>query len=290
MSEPQPQFEKRSIPWHWIVLGLLVVGHAGIGAYLYGTPPTEIGRSGELVMGGVLMSQPILLAFWAGFASQPFRQRFLWAFLLSILVAFAEELGLLLNTHRSGSGVVMTLFFGLFAVTTVLLLIIRRVSRWQIKHLVIEDARSDYEPNQFGIKHLIILISITALACGLARSLVLLNSGLPLRFSVLPFVVGMVETVCFLFPAIVIPWCVMAYRPRIVLLIVTWTIIWVVCTIGGCVIIAIPQGWRGGSVFEHFFKQWLLIQLGAGLSMLISSIVMRSCGFRMVRMPKGSLG
>jgi len=288
MSDTTPKTDSRLPFNHWGPLGCLVIAYAWLGAYLYDKPAN--GGIREFMMQGFLFSQPILLAFWAGFAPQPFRQRFLWAFLLCILVAFAEELGPLLtahytDVHHTDSGFLMILFFGLFSVATVLFLIIRRLSRWRIKHSVIEDACSDYEPTQFGIKHLIILISITALACGLARSLVLLGSGSPLGLSGLRFVVGLVGIVCFLFPVLAIPWCVMTCRPRMMLLIITMAIIWVACSLAGYMIVVTAQEPRGDM---EFTKPMLFMQLGAGLSVLLSTLVMRFCGFRMIRMPKAS--
>jgi len=282
--ESSPQPVKRSIPKHWIVLGLLVVGHAGIGAYLYSNRPKSFSIA-DFMMEGVLISQPILLAFWAGFASQPFPQRFLWAFLLCILVAFAEELEGLLKTDNNRSGEVMMLFSGLFTVATLLSLIVRRISRWQIKYSTVEDERSDYRPSKLGIRHLLILISITALA------VMLLAIKSP-QFSVVGFVVGMVGVMLQLLPVLlpvaVIPWFVMAYRPRIVLLIVTTAVIWALCILAGCVIYVFASEIGRFNLFEGFIKPTLFTQLGAGLSILISSIVMRSCGFRLVLVPKAS--
>jgi uncharacterized membrane protein YesL len=282
-SEPLPK--KRSIPTHWIVLGLLVVTHAGIGAYFYGQLINIGDRRGPLMV-GFLLSQPILLAFWAGFASQPFRQRFLWTLTLCILAALGEELGSFLSMRHSDSGRLMVVFFGLYPIATVLSLIIRRVSRWQIKHSIIENARSDYQPSQFGIKHLIILISITALACGLVRSLVLLGDRLEWPPSMIDFVVGLFTVVCLLLPVLLIPWFVMAHRPKTVQLIITMAIIWVACSSAACAIMA--QQLVGRMVFWQFVQVTLPIQLGSALSVLISTLAMRLCGFRMVRLPRAA--
>ena len=281
----------RSIPKHWIVLGLLVVAQAVVGVYLYRKPYSEIGELGESLVQGVLMSQPVLLAFWTAFASQPFRQRFLWAFLLGVLVAFTEELGPLLDVRytdvrHTDAGFLMMGFFGLFVMAATFLLVIRRLSRWQIRRSIIEDARSDYQSSQFGVKHLIAFITITALACGVIRSLALLDGGWAVPFSARWFVRGTFGIACFLLPELVIPWFVMACRPRVVRFVVTFAFLWVVSSLAGCAILAMPQAMRDGIVvFEEFIKSMLILQLGAGLSILVTSLVMRFCGFRMVRVP-----
>jgi hypothetical protein len=273
------------------VLGLLVAAQAVVGVYLYRKPPNRIGELGESLVQGVLFSQPFLLAFWTVFSSQPFRQRFLWAFLLCILVPFTEELGPLLDlrytdVRHTDAGFLMMQFVGLFVMAAAFLLVIRRLSRWQIRRSIIEDARSDYQPSQFGIKHLIVFITITALACGLIRSVTIFDGGWAVPFSARWFVHGTFGIACFLLPAIVIPWFVMAYRPRVVRFVVTFAFLWVVCSSAGCAIIAMPQAMRDGIVvFEEFIKSMLTLQLGAGLSILVTSLVMRFCGFRMVRVP-----
>jgi hypothetical protein len=240
------------------------------------------------------MSQPVLLAFWIAFASQPFRQRFLWAFLLCILVPSIEELGPLLDVRytdvrHTDAGSLMMWFFGLFVAVAALLLVTRRLSRWQIRRSIIEDARSDYQRSQFGIKHLIVFITITALACGVIRSLAILDVGWAVPFSARWFVRGTFGFVCFLLPALVMPWFVMAYRPRVVWFFVAFAFLWVVSSSAGCAIIAMPQAMRDGIVvLEEFIKSTLTLQLGAALSILISTLVMRFCGFRLVRMPRAA--
>ena len=82
---------------------------------------------------------------------------------------------------------------------------------------------------------------------------------------------------CVLIPTLVIPWYGMAFRPRILFLIVTTLCIWIVCDVAVYFIMR-----------EDFVRPMLLIQLGASLSLFISTLVMRYCGFRMVRMPKAA--
>ena len=94
---------RRAIPWHWVVLGLLVVAHAGLGSY-YNSIGTDLFRSKDTMLAGLLSSQPLLLAFWAAFAPQRFYDRILWSLLLCILVSFTVDCGVWLHVNANGYG------------------------------------------------------------------------------------------------------------------------------------------------------------------------------------------
>jgi len=284
MSDTTPNPENRSFPWHWIVLGLLVVAQAGLGAYAAGRFDSGMDDVDRRLMTGFLLSQPLLLAFWAAFSPQRFYQRFLWSVLLCAMVLFVDELGPLPHMD-SHVGKFMMMSSAIFVLATMLLLAIRRILHWQITHPLIEHSHTDYQGSQFGIKHLVALITITAIACGLLRSLLLMNRNvdwLPSVSRVVSYAVGNVGLLC---PVIILPWYVMAYRPRIGPLIVSTTIIGVGCELAAfAILMTSPQP-------LFFVERMLFMQLGAGLSVLISTTVMRLCGFRMVRVPKsGSAG
>jgi len=134
MLETTPQPEKRSIPWHWVVLGLLVVAQAGVGAYFNGQISKMGESAGEFLTLGLLFSQPVLLAFWAAFAPQPFYQRFLWSFLLCTVVSFVEEAQTLgqYNPFKN----IMMISLANFIVAAIVFLAFRWVFRWQIKHTI----------------------------------------------------------------------------------------------------------------------------------------------------------
>ena len=77
LPENQPSEETASpkgFPKHWIVLGLLVLAHADLGAYCIPADQTLTN-----LIAGVMISQPILLANWAAFACQRFYHRILWS-------------------------------------------------------------------------------------------------------------------------------------------------------------------------------------------------------------------
>jgi hypothetical protein len=185
--------DKRPFPKHWIILGLLIIANAAFGAYFNpnGKTSSEVGEKTAFILTGFLFTQPFLFALWAAFAPQRFYRRFLWALLLCSLVAFAEELGTLGYRNPSlGFGMVVQLI--LFILFTSLLLLVRQIFGWRFNRSQKEFMPSDYQANQFGIKHLIILTTIIGIAFGLIRSLMLLNS-----INRLPSVVGVLASAGF---------------------------------------------------------------------------------------------
>ncbi len=286
MIDTTPQSESRSVYRHWIGLGLLVVAQAGIGLCSAEYLLRNSEAAGSTLIMGVFISQPMLFAFWAALTSQRFYNRLLWGFLVCTLVCFVEELGRLRYTSN-GVGGMMIASLTLFALATVLLSTIRWKSCWQIRHTLVELADSGYRGSQFGIKHLISLITVTAIACGLIRSLVIMRDEGPYPLSWAAYFGGTLMFVCALLPVAAIPWFVMAHRARIIPLSLRVVAIWITCDLAAYFIFgAMFPVAAAASVFKELVRPMLLIQLGAGLSVLMSSLVMRFCGFRMVRMPK----
>jgi len=173
IAADKPPFYK-----HWIVLGLLVIANAAFGAYFNpdGKDSSEIGEKTAYMLTGFLHTQPFLFALWAAFAPQRFYQRFLWALLIFSFVAFAEELGTLLGNRNTYLGFGMVEQLMLFILFTSVLLLFRRFFGWRFNRSQIEFIPSDYQANQFGIKHLILLTTITGIAFALIHILMILNS------------------------------------------------------------------------------------------------------------------
>jgi hypothetical protein len=284
MSEALPLNEvpedRRPTSNHWIVLGLLVFVHAAFGSYF--TPNGKAIDDGEVLsvlMLGFLGSQPILFAIWAAFAPQRFYHRFLWSFVLCSLVSFAVDLGSLRHT-QSVLRIGMLFDIPVFIVVTIILLAFRRFSRWQIKQPNAADVPADYQASQFGIQHLIILTTITALTCGLFRTLLMVNPSMEQWSSSVALFIGVrVMIFVLVFPVLVIPWYTLAYRWKAV----PTTIVLAVCDLPVLILITLfmVTGGRGDTI-----KPILLVQLGAGLSVFISTLIIRWSGFRMIRQAK----
>jgi hypothetical protein len=273
---------RRAIPWHWIVLGLLVVVHAGVGAI---TNPRNTVHS-ETVFSfsmGLILSHSILFAFWAAFAPQRFYHRFLWSLLVCILVAYTVDCGALFHT-TSQSGALMLADLILFMLETFILLCVRLYFGWQITIPKAEIIYSEYQAHQFGIKHLILLITIAAVGFGLLRSLFLINPShtiSPLEFS-LSIIIGLVMYI----PVIMLTGLILTPLQKPIFPI----ILLLICF--GVIDLAIKLI---GNLFSQPYKYGFLdiegilfLQLGAALSVLITTLVMRWCGFRMIRVRKAA--
>jgi hypothetical protein len=169
----------------------------------------------------------------------------------------------------------------LYVLAVPILLVIRWLSGWRIVH---ESAGiiplNDYRLYQFGIKHIIILTTITAIALGLLRSSLVIAPG---SFSnpliVLVGCAGMY--VSLLLPAFYIPWVVLPFRINLLRLFILFIIL------GVC-------GRINYLIVQHYFfpgldvlKAILCFHIGSGLSVLITTLGMRFCGFRMVRERRG---
>ena len=269
---------RKVFPKYWIVLGLLIVAHAAFVAY-FNPEEAAPGAYPEIalyMMFGCLLSQAALFALWSVFAQQPFYQRFLWAFLLLALVSFIEELGALRQTQNVGG--IMMLNLPLFIMATVGLLPIRRYFGWRLDHSQTEIYHSDYSANQFGIKHLIILTTITAVAFGLLRCLLLINTRSNWLPSIAEFTGFTSMCLALLIPIIIIPWHTLAYCG-----IRVWLIIFTMLSFGiiDLAVIFIEQ--KLDLFAPNKLQLILYAQLGAGLSVLFSTLVLRLCGFRLVR-------
>jgi hypothetical protein len=186
---------------------------------------------------------------------------------------------------RGGLGTCMLVYTAIFLAVTILLLVFRRLTRWHIQQLGIEDVSVDYRPNQFGIKHLVILVTITALACGLCKTLLMMNTNSTEGDTPVAICIGIIAMISFLlFPVLVVPWYALAYRGRAVSLVLATIAILAACDLAiyGLAMAMLPVG----RSLKGIVRPFLLIQLGASLSIFLSTLVIRWCGFRMIREPK----
>ena len=286
-ESPEGNVAPKGFPKHWIVLGLLVSAHAAFGAYFnpIGYGGAEFEKIRVFFLTGALLSQPVLFAIWASFAHQRFYHRFLWALLLCTLVSFAEELGSLLLGNDRNHGMLMVIDTTLFLTATVILSVFRHFSRWQIKQPDKEDAPSVYEAYHFGIKHLLILTTITALGCGLFRTLFIINSDTKFLPSIVLFVGVACLYFALIFPVAVIPWYILANSRRPLSQIFYSVTLLGLVDLAAYFIMLLVDSSRPRTPVE-IIKVFLFVQLGAIISAVASTLVLRWCGFRMIREPR----
>jgi hypothetical protein len=286
VSETQPKeyMLRRFIPKHWIVLGLLVFIHAVLGtcfsivflAYKQSFDSFMFAVANSAL--GFLFSQPILIAIWAAFASQRFYLRFLWSLFLCTLNLYSVALAIFV-TAPSDLFFIAIVDLMLFIAATPIMLLVRRFARWQITYSCREDVSSEYQVNQFGIKHLIILTSITALACGLFRSLIMISP----KFIDPPiaYVARITcEVVLMFLPIIIIPWFTLAYLKNMLS-----SIVYAIILLG---IIEVANYYILNKIkyIPDIIQVMLFLQLGASISVFFTTLAIRLCGFRLVRVVK----
>jgi hypothetical protein len=281
----QEKIGRRGIPREGILIGALVLGHVIFDILFFnpGPPRSRFGESLLYMTVGVIFSGPFLFALWAAFAPQRFYHRFLWSFLLCTVVFFLEDLGFM-RTSGPSSGELMIVNYLFFVLGTAILSAVRRLTGWQIQREGDFDLSSVYRSHQFGIKHLLILTAITALAAGFLRTLYNINpSGAEMFVSVVKSAVVIGGYFVLLFPILVLPWFTLAYRPRKGLLATTTIILFCVCDMAAYFLIKnpLPSDW---AIYLIIF-----LQLGGICSVLVTTLPFRFCGYRMIRMRKGTV-
>jgi hypothetical protein len=269
---------------YWPVLGGLILLQTILGVLLFNPNKSGGEQYYFVAILGVLFSHPLLFALWATFAPQRFYVRFLWCLPLCFTVSFFISLKITLFSNNFGpSDFFFVIFYmGIFLIGTALFLLIRRFSGLQLIHHSIVDAESDYQPYQFGIKHIMILITISGLMMGLFKSLIELGSHNQMMrvgetSRILSEILLMVTPLLFLF------WFTLAKivnrRRSLLFGLIALAIIEIT------IFIFVPM-MEGGSHSE-MYQVIPCFQIGGGLSVFFSTLVIRWCGFRLVRVKKG---
>jgi hypothetical protein len=274
-----------------IVLGLLVLVHFVFVYVVYAQICHEHNTSSyvkylSMVDVGVLMSQPLLLAFWAALVQQHFVRRFLWCYFLCTLLFFAEEISTGAKGNLSAAYdpfVMLILQFGLFLLSIVILSIVKIFSGWQVQMARTAGTASNYQAAQFGIKHILIFITITAFFLGLLR-MAILQIPLPPSEYYAEVCNGIFTTLLLdyvtLLPVVFMPWCFLADRAKML----------VGASLLMNFIVIIDLSLEGaGDIAPENFSLVLYSQLGAALSVLFTTLPLRLCGYRMVRVKKENL-
>ena len=176
----------------------------------------------------------------------------------------------------------MLFFITIFIVATFFLMLVRRFFHWQITQPIELNFTADYQANQFGIKHLIVLTTIVAIAFGLFRTLLVINPKLEWQFpAISEAIVITCITFDLIYTVIIISWYTLAYLGKITYL------IFVAIFLGVIIDLAVFFMFKGtapsGVRMAEIIQPILFIQLGAGLSGFVTTRVIRLCGFRMVR-------
>jgi hypothetical protein len=238
----------------------------------------------------LLLSQPLLFAIWAAFAPTHFFHRFCIGFSLCVVIAFIEEVAILLSCEDISY---ICLDYGMihpltgFFLNTAILSIARHISGWQIQA---DGPRGDdvYRWGQFGIKHLLVLTAIVALALSLIQTLPMIfpdaHGSFAWRgFSSFVITHFLVQPL----PAIVFLWCVL---PSPLKLSTKSFLIFICVAVDLCTIIfynlnnLLPPS--GVSTDYDQIVYALINRLVVALSIGFTFYPFRFCGYRMIRVRK----
>jgi hypothetical protein len=275
-ESPAETANSSGFPSHWTVLGLLVLAHAAFA--VCSMQFTSYRHSVlETVCMKTILWQPILFAIWAAFASQRLWVRSVCGFVSCAVVASIDQFGATLCKPPRNADSLVPELLKWFCICTVLLSGLRYFSRWQIvpnPPVIPHPAGQKY---QFTIRELIYATTVLAVCCGGVRTLLIVDPGR----DVLPMVC---PALAYVFPATVVPWIILADRSKLRALLLA-------ILVGGGLVLAeyllLSENSPSLALRRHIFIQsMLLVQLGSTASATVSFLVLRFCGFRMVRLPK----
>jgi len=245
---------------------------------------SEVGETLVSLAFGILFSQPILFAFVGSFVAQRFYIRLPLLLLLLCLVACAAETRLVgIETH----GMMLGLDVILFPLGTLAFLPLHNSFRWRLKQPTTKHVQTGTRTFQFGTKHLLIFTTIIAIVCGALRTLYVLDPEAKTLLSPADVITGIGLTCILFIPVSVIPWVVLSERSWRPVSVITAIVIWIVLNLAVSFSMAastlVPSTL---DPYRDIFPPLLLIGLGSGLSTIVTTLVLRFCGFRMVREPR----
>jgi hypothetical protein len=280
--------ERKAHGWavrhRWFVLGAMLFAQTAFAAVFNpigrGTSKEDEIRDDILI--GFILAQAILYAIWAVFAPQRFYVRFLWAFFLLIAATFAIELS---EIKDSGSelGSLALLNAAFFPATVGILSFIKLFTGWKLRSIEEGEAADGYLTHQFGIKHVIWLTTLAALALGLFQSLAVLRPDQLHIPAVGELCLGCVFFVAMFSSVVFAPWFILSRHRRL----------WISLPVSACLIgifetaacSIIPRLINTPKILDILF-----LQLGAAISLSIAALTLRRCGYRLERVRKNSQG
>jgi hypothetical protein len=282
LNETDDSREIPSPPWPtrhpWKVLGGWIVIQTALALLFFHENYSRAGESFFIAMLGSLFSHPLLFALWAALAPQRFYVRFLWCLPLSFGVSFLVEL----KYHFTNRGHVMDFFIilismSIFVLATAILLLVRRFTRWQLRQRSNSESASDYQPYQFGIKHMLILTTIIGAVSGLFKSLIVISDHATMP-SLGELTRILSEILLMIVPILFVFWLTLINLSKRKGSAIAAIIFLAFAEIAVYIFVPMIEGSRTrmNEVIPFF-------QIGCGLSVIMTAMVIRRCGFRMVR-------
>jgi len=239
----------------WLVVGHVVVGL--IGAFVAYFPGPDLVRRAAFV--GIVASQTSLLGIWVGFGSDPW-----WKTLIGIVLGVGY-LGILLGTGRSGLAPESFVIVALDTTFVAMPLLIARFFRVAV--------RLDCSPAgslgriQFTIRHLMILTFVVACLTTVGKWVqpYLPHGGV--RFELL------LGTVMFGSVGVLPVWFVLATKQPVLYSV-------------GLVAVGAGAGYCLAKISRAGNEGiWMTAAASEAMAVVASLLVVRSCGYRLVRLP-----
>lgn len=279
-----------------LLLASTVLVHAGFNSVLspFGTSASEYPERLAYAVMGVITIQPILLAMWAAMGVSSLARRLPWAAVACLLLAYTASAGRLRAIDRAASGddflEAALLGLGLFLVSFVVLLLVRRVTRMHMQTpaanaasgAVTSRPRDDI---QFGTRYLLGWTTASALLLGMGRVLapgggwVELGSGAEEMFARISGAVGMF--LVLLAPPVAVCWLTLT-KLRISLGVVAGGIIsWAMLTWISAYVLHVTVA--GSDSLGELLEALAFIQLGATAAACLTTVPLRLCGYRLRR-------
>jgi len=263
-----------------ILLGSLIIGHAlfnlFLNAFEFSSPPTPIWAAATLV--GFTIAQPALFAAWAVMGTGRITRRIPWTIVALLVVGAPIGIKKWNLLGASGNRLdlrAILLMVLLFVVSLVLLLVARKLTGWRIvrpSYLANQSQRS----NQFGIKYLMGWTAGCAVIFAAGRLLSRMQSdrqAIDIDLATLVTGVGLMALAQF--AVFFVPALVLSDRPSVRMVFIA-VISWAILTV-----FATPLVAQNLSV-EVAIVQLVCVQTGAAAAGLLTGVVLRIGGYRLV--------
>ncbi len=172
---------------------------------------------------------------------------------------------------------IILISMSIFILATAILLLVRRFTHWQLQHLFHSGSASDYQPYQFGIKHMIILTTIVGAVSGLFKSLIVISDHATMP-SLRELSRILSEIVLMVVPILFVYWLTLVDLSKRKDSGIAAIIFLAFAEIAVYIFVPMIEGSR-----SRMYDVIPFFQIGCGLSVFMTALVIRRCGFRLVR-------
>jgi hypothetical protein len=238
-------------------------------------------------LASISFGQLMLLAFWAGLGTSAAWKRLAGSAAGACYLATWPTLALVVSPNAERSGYELVAYVALFAAMLVMfggIFLLWRRRFAQLRCVDDVDERPAVAPRrrQFSVLHLLLLMSIVAVVLGLMRGA---TAGDTERWHELA--INLLGVVALVVNIIAAPWAALALGPargRVALVLVVSVLLGMAVSFTAVFKLPMPE-WR-----VWLFSTQSLAFAVPPLILVASLLVVRSCGYRLVPLPKRVVG